>query len=265
MNKRENDLKMAFDFFMNFPDDSARHQEKLTEIKKAPANDFYVRYRGFLDRKFPKAKPRTEITVPKASILEVLGFFESAGCLAIKICFGMDRYQNIHMVVSGSFMVLENQAPQPRYVDRVYRKKVRHRGDSRTQHRYYQNFGRMIGNRALVSVIGSGKAQKMLNRFAGAIEPQKLHGYMMDIFTFRYFLEDSECLGPEKFVKFRFGMNDSGNSAESRSRAHVMMVSIGAMDTAENPCVMYLCDTSIKNDSDPTLCPPREPCNVGGR
>jgi len=163
----------------------------------------------------------------------------------------------LQLIVSGSFWVPEGEAPQPKYLDHIYQKTVTFHGKNQVRRRYYLNFGKIADKRQVA---------KLMERFVNAINPQKeLFGYMLDIDTFIYFLEDSTTLGSATRIKFRFGMNLSGKNPSNLSNARMMMIAITDADPTSTACVFYLDNlAALPNDGESNVmtCPPRTPCDA---
>ncbi|WP_080055252.1 hypothetical protein [Spirosoma aerolatum] len=266
----------AFEFFTNYvgnPDSVILQQEKLTNLTTAPGRlpDFLGYLRNFLIYS-RKAQNRIDceplpsiicLTVSKATILRTLRYFERANCQTVKVCFGLDACLVPQLVISGSFWWQAPQTPSADLVDNPYRKAISNgRGGRKTVGHYLLNFTRQLSVNA---------ARTLLKRFADSVttdlnkpEDADLRGYALDIETFRLLLTDAQYLGKAKNILIRMGMNNDGldpTIPTHSGRVRIMILQFIDANPNTGSNAFYMCGSHVKDDSDPTECPPRQPCN----
>ncbi len=258
-------------FFLNYEGRQTQtidHHNKLANLINRPDSfsNFQEFLRIFLDYSRTDSlkaacdplPDELSIIVQKSSLLRTLRYFERVGCRNLKICFGLDACMVPQLVASGSFYCPNGESPTIHLLDNPYRKRIKNRrGNHVTTGHYVLNFGKQIS----VST-----ARAMLSRFKKAAAPSDLDGYALDIETFKLFLTDSQYLGQAERICIRMGMNNHGlNASEpvgrNSGRVRIMMLEF-ADDNEGVGQSFYMCNTSVKDDSDPGDCPPRQPCDA---
>ncbi|AQG78875.1 hypothetical protein [Spirosoma montaniterrae] len=260
-------LREAFSFFTNYeghPNQDVSYADKMKNLATGPNRlyDFFAFLRYFVRRSrkelaitdcehLPKV---LTLTVSKGNVLQTLAYFDNAKCLNIKICFGMDECLIPQLVVSGSFCC-DDQGPSVDLVDQPYRKQTE---DGQAGH-YVLNFG---------DEISVDEARTLLNRFEEIVtrdlsDPVDLRGYALDIKTFRHLLSDDVYLGQAEEIRIRMGMNNDGFDDSIPNSGSVRIMMLEFSDVNEDVGTpFYMCSGRVKDDSDPTECPPRQPCNA---
>lgn len=266
MSQSTDDARQAFAFFTNFegqPNQTEAYSGKIRQLTTAPTNlvKFLYTFRDYLNGAAavePKLTQPFAITIEKQLLLQAARYFETKGrCQTLKICFGIDLDFTPKLIISGSFAVPVGENISIKHLDRMYLASSQTTTDSSPGLVYYKlNFGRRISARAA-------------NQFTGGFQlftPKAiLHGYLIDIATFRKFFTESDYLGESTSIQISFGMNNDGCSADIdptiTSVQHMML----AFQDAVSPSVtraFYMCSSAIKDDTDSTDCPPRDPCNT---
>ncbi|MBD2755356.1 hypothetical protein [Spirosoma validum] len=267
-------LRDAFDFFTNYqgkPNQNEKYQTKLADLTRGPGR--WSEFQNFLHYFLAYYRAEKGVTacsqlpdvlnlsVQKKALLRTLDYFERGKCLNIKICFGLDECMIPQLIVSGSFYY-SNKALSISLVDNPYKKEVSGgNGSKKKIGHYVLNFGRQLSLKV---------ARDLLKRFEAAVTSgldasnADLRGYSLDIKTFKLLLTDSQYLGKAKDIVIRMGMNNDGldDSIPSHSgRVRIMLLEFADAKNSAGKS-FYMCAGSVKDDSDPTECPPRQPCNA---
>jgi hypothetical protein len=256
-------LAEAFTFFTNTGVYELDTDAKIRRLQTPPASleDFQKNLVAFIRHHTTSQLPRidhpadrpggvVERVIDKARLLQTLDYFESRGCRCLKTCFGLDACLNPRLVASGSFFTPSGDAT-PDLIDTVYTYETasgKHRGT------YLLDF---------TAAISPGRAMSLLTRYETLAPLSDLHGYVMDIVTYRRLLTEDAHLGPAAQLRLRFGMNTPGIDGDvpaPSGRSQIMMFEVAAADVAGLP-PFYVYATAIMNDADATECPPRQPCN----
>ncbi|MBO0929738.1 hypothetical protein [Fibrella aquatilis] len=247
----------AFDFFLNYPNNPAAQAKKMAELQRGPTNltDFEQRLIDFTQARSTTFTPRVlpneersvvQYVVPKATMLWIADHFEQLHCVCLKLCFGLDANLNTHVIVSGGFYC-PNGKPTIDRLDEPYRHPS---ASGKGQGDYFLDFNKLITPK---------EAQAQLGRYQETAPLSDLHGYVMDIVTFKKLLNDPAVLGGSTLIRLRFGMNNTGDHPETAisGRAQNLMLELAPAGTP-----IYFCSSAIKNDGDAFDCPPRQPCNA---
>lgn len=254
MNKEHRkDLQKAFDFFSNI--DQNIHGEKIKDLTTRPTNLdlFEIRLIDFCLNLSPNIKVENEVfmqVVFKENILNILNYFEDRHCRCVKICFGLDEYFYPQALVSGSFVV-EADTPTLDQVDTYYTNKML---SGQTEGVYFLNFDQRISPQL---------ASEYISRYQEHAPLSDLHGYVLDIETYQYFLMDEAWLGKADKIHLRFGMNHSGAPDEPGAisgKAQIMTLEFAPNDKTSGKS-FYFYILKVLDDDDETGCPPRQPCN----
>jgi hypothetical protein len=200
-----------------------------------------------LDECIARLKPRDyRIDIDTDRIIERLNYFESKGCLALKICFGLNKSLiekgQLQLIISGSFCDTGNPNTT---VDNHYR-------NAKNEIEYYLNF-----TNQKLSKTKFNQFHSLLDAEITNDDENVIWGYILSIKTFKSILIKSEYLGTAKKIRIEFGMNKFSTSLDT-TRTQILMLKFSAAKL-ESSYRMWLFDRNFV-PCDTLDCPPRMGC-----
>lgn len=235
------------------------------KVESGEGNHFLKNYKRFLtdrnscfdfnlenENSCIKALKRREfrLTISKEKVLDLVNFFENNNCIAIKICFGLDKKikdgGRMQLIVSGTFW--GNNAKMESIEDRLFR--------VNGNVPYFHNFDNEI-EPSLFGLYHKFLSEEVygINNNLPNEDKKAIFGYVISTKTFKSILTKSSLLGNADTINFDLGLS----YFEYGEPEHNKLLMIKIWSSQVKKCSFWLYDTDMAEHDDAT-CPPREPC-----
>ncbi|MFD2519690.1 hypothetical protein [Emticicia soli] len=193
-------------------------------------------------------KPRDfQIDVKREQLIKLLEYFKEKNCLAVKICFGLDKplSQNgrIQLILSGNFCDTGNYETTQ---DNPYR-------NAEGEIEYFLNFS----NKKISQEQFKNYHQTLFGEITNPDEGV-VAGYLISTDTFLSLLKKEAYFGNARTIRFALAMNKF-TTGRDQSRQQILMLKIKSPQIKNY--YMWLFDRNHV-ECDTLDCPPRMGCTV---